>query len=168
MQYLYTLKTRYDVVHVDLGPVFMTTRQHLELLWRELLETCATRTSATGTVQVIVERRTRLRDLRANEDGEAGDFLCGVEAEGLRVVFCLYGEGGADTRAEFAALTQSIACALRLFPTVENALRWAGMDEGETPVETVGQSASPPRPRAARDTRSDDATLGFNKPPAYA
>lgn len=123
MQYLYKLRTRYGVVHVDLGPVFMISRLHLELLWRELRATA----QGDGELRAIVERRTRLRDLRAEETAGAADLLCGLEAHGLRVLFMLNGAHEADALAELAALAQDAVCALQRFPALDDALNWAGL-----------------------------------------
>lgn len=125
MQYLYKFRTCYGVVHVDLGPVFMISRLHLQLLWRELRATAP----GGGELRAIVERRTRLRDLRAEETAGAADLLCGLEAHGLRVLFMLNGAHEADALDELAALARHSVCALRRFPALDDALNWAGLGE---------------------------------------
>jgi len=136
MQYLYKLRTRYGVVHVDLGPVFMISRLHLQLLWRELRATAL----GGGELRAIVERRTRLRDLRADETAGAADLLCGLETHGLRVLFMLNGAHEADALDELAALAQDAVCALQRFPALDDALNWAGLGE---PTAVPTQSHEP-------------------------
>lgn len=136
MQYLYKLRTRYGVVHVDLGPVFMISRLHLQLLWRELRATA----QGGGELRAIVERRTRLRDLRADETAGAADLLCGLEAHGLRVLFMLNGAHEADALDELAALARDAVCALQRFTALDDALNWAGLGE---PTAAPTQSHEP-------------------------
>lgn len=122
MQYLYTFKTRYGVVHADLGPVFMLSSMHLEMLWSELTATCR----AEGCRRAIVERSGRFRDLRANELGGQGDLLCGLEGADLRVAFCLYGLEGDDFFDSFVTFATAAGCRVRRFEQLDRALGWVG------------------------------------------
>ena len=122
LQYLYKLKTRYGVAHVDLGPLFTVSRLHLQMLWSELVQTCR----AEGCSQVIVERSSRFRDLRASVAASQGDLLCGFDAEGLRVGFCLYNQACEDHLAEFAAVAAVLGCTVQHFETIDEAIAWVG------------------------------------------
>ncbi len=149
LQYLYKLKTRYGVAHVDLGPLFTVSRLHLQMLWSELVQTCR----AEGCSQVIVERSSRFRDLRASVAASQGDLLCGFEAEGLRVGFCLYNQACEDHLAEFAAVAVVLGCTVQRFASIDEAIAWVGTAQ-QTPDDqaVVRLAEGAAATRSARET----------------
>jgi len=122
MQYVYSFKTRYGVVHAELGPVFMVSPSHLEMLWSALTGICR----AQDCRRAIVERSARFRDLRVTEVAGTRDLLCGLEAPELRVVFCLYGLHADEFVAPFALLAASEGCVLHHFSEIDAAFAWVG------------------------------------------
>lgn len=127
LQYLYKMKVRYGVVHVDLGPLFTVSRLHLQMLWNELVETCR----AQRCHRAIVERASRFQDLRASVSSMQGDLLCGFDVDGVRAAFCLYNECCDDHLAEFAAVAVTLGCTVQRFGGVEAAIGWIGLGQAE-------------------------------------
>jgi len=122
MQYVYSFKARYGVVHAELGPVFMVSSAHLEMLWSALTGICR----AQDCRRAIVERSARFRDLRVTELAGTRDLLCGLEAPDLRVVFCLYGLLADEFIAPFEVLAASEGCVLHHFTEIDAAFHWVG------------------------------------------
>lgn len=127
LQYLYKSKTRYGIVHVDLGPLFMVSRLHLQMLWQDLMRIA----EADGSRQAIIERASRFRDLRTSVAAGQGDLLCGLDAEGLRAAFCLYNAACDDHFAEFAAVATPLGCSVQHFSGIDEAIAWVGMAKTE-------------------------------------
>jgi hypothetical protein len=123
MNHLYTIQTRYDVVHVELGPVFMVVVQYLLSLWAEVHEVCREQACA----RVLVEGRSPLRDMRAADATRRGDFLCGLEQHTLRMTFCLYRYPLDSLLAEFKRAANASDCSLIRFDRVDEAVHWIGL-----------------------------------------
>ena len=142
MQYLYTFKTRYGVVHADLGPIFMLSSSHLQMLWAELVQTCRAR----DCQRALVERSGRFQDLRATELGNEGNLICGLDGQGLRMVFCFYQMLADEFVAAFTAFAATTSCTLRRFETLDDAMAWVGRpsdsDAGDA-LSLTGQDAPP-------------------------
>ena len=141
MQYLYTMKKRYAVLHVELGPVFMFANPHLRLLWDEVVDTCR----AEGSQQVLIESRNPLRDMRDDDTVSRGDFIGGLEQPGLRAAFCLYNYPLDGPAREINLFAAANACRSRVFERIEEAVSWIGMSEAthvqEPPIDGKGTLA---------------------------
>jgi|LNFM01.1.fsa_nt_gb hypothetical protein len=123
MNHLYNIQTRYDVVHVELGPVFMVVLHYLLNLWTDLRAVCREQACA----RVLVEGRNPLRDMRTTEAKVRGDFLCGLEQRDVRVTFCLYNYPLDGLLDEFESAASAGQCRLTRFERVEDAVSWVGL-----------------------------------------
>lgn len=121
LQYFFESRVHHGIVRVTLGPLFIVSRYHLRLMWQELAQLAR----AADCRWAIVERSGRFYDPRVDAAGRSTDLLCGLDVDGLRAAFCLYGAACEQYAAEFAAVAAGLGGTLRRFAQLDDAIAWA-------------------------------------------